>query len=112
MTAFLAQAILYPFEVVVPASTSIDADVLPVSDFCALKYFICFSDDPATKWHSIEMLVGKDSTLGFESNQFGSLGDAIDIKTNFSLSGSDGKLVLTNNEIFPIRAKISRHVVS
>lgn len=112
MTALLGQAILSPLDVLVPASSSIDADALLLSEFCAVKYLICFSDDPATKWSSLEMFVGKNSISGFEDSQYGALGDSLNINANFSLSGSEGKLVLTNNEIFPIRAKISRHVVS
>lgn len=91
------------------AGNSTDLDVIPISSFCAVKYIVCVSSSAQNKWKSFELLGGKKTSTTVEDVVYSMLGSNLDIDFNFSVVGTDVKLIGTNNEAFALNIKIHKN---
>ncbi len=95
----------------IPASSSLDLDVTPMSDFCTAKYIVCLFNTAEDKFRSFEMLAGKSSATTVEDTLYSLIGATMDVDFDFSVSGTDAKLIGTNNESFDVSVRIHRNAI-
>lgn len=93
------------------ASSSFDLDVIPMSALCAVKYIVCISNAGQDKWRSFEMLAGKVTSSTVEDTLYARIGSILDVDVDFSVAGSDAKLIGTNNEAFSVDIKVHKTLI-
>ena len=111
MTAFAGPSFQKRLNVTIPPMSSADVDVLAESNFCALKYSVCVKNNSNNEIRTVEMMVSK-TKLSFENSVGPSLGDNVNFNTDYIKTGTDGKLVIVNNELSPIVATVLRTIIT
>lgn len=99
------------FEVNVPASSSVDLVTTPLANFCSIKYHICAKNPGATLFRAFMLHGAKATDTTVEYNIYGALGGGLNFSTQFSVSGSDGLLTVTNSEAFDLTVRFRSEII-
>jgi len=97
---------------IVPASSSINAETIPITLFKGIRYVLYIQNESEDVYKSIEMLTTKTSGGQVEDNIFANLGDSLNFQTKFYVSGSDVVLELTNGELYPLTVSLNKLVTN
>jgi len=96
----------------VSSSSSLDIDVVALANLCTMKYVICVSSAPEDKWRSFEMLAGKKTATSVEDSLYAAIGSIMNVDFDFTVDGTNAKLVVTNNETFDVDIKIHKNLLT
>jgi len=95
----------------ITASSSFDLDIIPLATLCVVKYVICVFSSAENKWKSFELLGSKKTTTFVEDSLYAVTGAILNVDFDFSVDGTDAKLIGTNNEVFDVNVRILKHVL-
>lgn len=99
------------FEVLIPPLSSVDIATTALNAFCAIRYHMCVKNPTSTLFRSFMLHGGKKTDTILEHSIYASLGGGLNFSTNFSVSGSDALLTVTNNEAFPLTVRFRSEII-
>jgi hypothetical protein len=82
-------------------------DSLPLDQFCALDYFLCFKKDGLNSTKAFKVLVRKTET-NVEDSVYSRNGTGIDVDFFVNVNGSNVELQVTNNEAVAVELTFAR----
>jgi hypothetical protein len=98
------------FASTVPASDSVDFDVIDFDD-TASKLYVCeFSSAANDLYKSLQLFASREGT-DVTDTVFSILGNSLQVSVQFLKDGTETKLRVTNSEAFPVLANIQRLAV-
>lgn len=97
-------------EIVIPASSTVTADINLLTSFSRLDYFLNFKDVPTTVTKSLKYVVQNDAgTLTDAVSE--RMGGSINVSVACSDDGVDQFLEITNNEAFALTLTMNKSAI-
>ena len=96
------------YNVLVPANTTVEIDSVLKSSFSVIDYLMSFSN--GTNLRTNRLMI-RNNGVTVSDQMFGRSGYSFAISVQSTLSGTDFKLSVINNESFSVLARFSKTIV-